>query len=758
MTYSNSLGLIASLLFPISLCSVSGLAQETRTPNVVVFLVDDLGADELACYASRFHETPNIDALAARGMRFTHSYSASTLCSPSRAALLTGRSPARLHLTDWIPGQEQINRKTVTPDWQTWIDRKRVLLPEAMKEQGYATCFLGKWHLVPRPKPTERDDPTRVAELEAIYQDHLPEHNGFDENYGGDHSPNQGRRFLYPEFRDFPGLEDRGTKEDCLTDVLTDCAVDFLERKRNEPFFLYFSYYTVHSPITGKPAYVEKYAQKLTTHRAAGYYMNNPGKAAMIQSLDESVGRVTTKLKEIGQLDNTLIIFTSDNGSQGNEFVVNYRGNKGTAYEGGTRVPLIVAGPRITNGVCTAPTITMDLYPTVLSYIGAPAKPEEHLDGQDVMPLLTGEGTIDERPLYWHYPHYDETIPYSSAVADGWKIIRYPDDGEVELYNLNDDPMETTNLAAANAEEAESMVQMLDQLLTSVNAQPAMPNADYDSTVFSGGIRDYRIWKQGQERADGGFRTFQIWSPHQAGKTRLRVLLPDDFDLRKQYRVLYVLPVHEDGVDEQSLLKHGDGLIEIKKNGFHNTHQLICVAPGYTSKPWYADHDLNLQKQDESHLLKTVIPFIQKRYAVQSDAKGRLLIGFSKSGWGAMALLLRNPDTFHRAAAWDAGIRVDMGPIAESERSARIARDWGSVENFEANRLSNLIRTRGKHLGNEVRLFYYNTAGRRAAGGVELHRLMVKKQIPHRYVMEPHRRHSWDSGWIPEAVTFLVSE
>ena len=678
---------------------------------------------------------------------------AARFCSPSRAALLTGRSPARLHLTDWIPGQKQINRKTVTPNWQTWIDRERVLLPEAMKEQGYATCFLGKWHLVPRPKPTEKDDPRRIAELKAMYQDHMPENNGFDENFGGNHSPNQGWRFLFPDFRNFPGLEDKGTEEDCLTDVLTDCAVDFLERKQNDPFFLYLSYYTVHSPITGKPAYVKKYEQKLADNPDAGYYMNSPGKAAMIQSLDESVGRVTAKLKEIGQLDNTLIIFTGDNGSQGNEFVVNYRGNKGTAYEGGTRVPLIVAGPRIETGVNDVPTIAMDLYPTILAYTGAPSKPEEHLDGIDIMPALSGNGTIDDRPLYWHYPHYDETIPYSSAIIDGWKVIRYPDDGKVELYNLSDDPMEMVDLAATNPERARSMVNSLDGLLSAANAQPALPNSDHDPTVFSGGIRDFRIWEQGKKQADGGFHTHQIWSPHQAGQTKLRILLPDDFDLRKKYRALYVLPVHEDGVN-----KHGDGLVEIKKHGFHNQHQLICVAPSFTSKPWYADHDLNSEKQDESHLLKTVIPFIEKRYPAQTDVKGRLLIGFSKSGWGATALLLRSPTVFHRAAAWDSGIRVDTGPIEADERAERIAREWGSVKNFEANRISNLIRTRGKELGEESRLFYFNTEGKRAIGGVKIHRLLVDNQIPHRYVMEPHRKHAWDSGWIPEAVAFLVGE
>ncbi|MEM9586650.1 MAG: sulfatase-like hydrolase/transferase [Planctomycetota bacterium] len=752
MTYDPRILLTILLSLTAAITLAQEAPQDALRPNVVLFLVDDLGADELACYSSRFHETPHVNALASRGMRFTHAYSGSTLCSPSRAALLTGRSPARLHLTDWIPGQKQINRKTLTPDWQTWIDRERVLLPEAMKEQGYVTCFLGKWHLVPRAKPTEQGNPLRVRELASMYRDHMPENNGFDENFAGDHSPNQGRRFLFPAFRSFPGLKDKGTEDDCLTDVLTDCAVDFLDRKGNNPFFLYFSYYTVHTPITGKPEYVRKYERKLADNPTAHYYMDSPGKAAMVQSLDESVGRVISKLREIGQLDNTLIIFTGDNGSQGNEFVVNHRGNKGTAYEGGTRVPLVVAGPRVQAGVCDVPAIGMDLYPTILSYIQVPQKPKEHLDGVDLMPLLTQTGTIDPRPLHWHYPHYDETIPYSSAIVDGWKVIRYPDDGKIELYDLNDDPMETNNLAMAKPGKAKSMVQILDRVLTDANAQPAIPNPDYDPSAFSGGIRDFRIWDEGRKKDDGGFRTHDLWSPHQAGKTRLRILLPDAFDLRKKYRVLYVLPVHEDGVET-----HGDGLVEIKKHDVHNQHQLICVAPGYTSKPWYADHDLNPHKQDESHLLKTVIPFIQKRYPVRADANGRLLIGFSKSGWGAATLLLRHPNLFHRAAAWDPGIRVDTGPIEESERSERIARDWGTPENFAAYRLTNLIRTHGKALGDEPRLFYFNTEGKRAVGGIEIHRLLVEQEIPHRYVMEPYREHAWDSGWLPEAVSFLVA-
>ncbi|MGK0238094.1 MAG: arylsulfatase A [Candidatus Pelagisphaera sp.] len=476
--------------------TVCGLVAADIKPNVVFFLVDDLGSGELECYASKFHETPNIDALASQGMRFTHAYSGATLCSPSRAALLTGRSPARSHLTDWIPGQVQINRKTVTPDWQTHMDHERVLLPEAMKEEGYATGFFGKWHLIPRNRPQDLGNKKKIAEIAAMHDDHMPEKHGFDENYGGDQSANQGRRFFYPDYHSFPGLEGKGSEKDCLTDVLTDCAVDFLERKKDESFFLYLSYYTVHGPITGKPEYVEKYRQKLADNPDAGYYMNNPNKAAMIQSLDESVGRVMAKLKEIGQLDNTLIIFTGDNGSQGDEFVVNYRGNKGTAYEGGTRVPLIVSGPRIQTGISEVPTIGMDLYPTILSFIDAPLKTAEHLDGVDIMPVLEDTGSIADRPFFWHYPHYDETTPYSSAIVDGWKVVRYADDGKTEVYNLNNDEMETNNLASKKPEKTKFLLKELDSYLADVGAQLALPDLDHDPSpdVFSGGIRDFKIW------------------------------------------------------------------------------------------------------------------------------------------------------------------------------------------------------------------------------------------------------------------------
>jgi hypothetical protein len=245
----------------------------------------------------------------------------------------------------------------------------------------------------------------------------------------------------------------------------------------------------------------------------------------------------------------------------------------------------------------------------------------------------------------------------------------------------------------------------------------------------------------------------QIFSPYQADSTTVRVLLPKNFDANKTYKVLYILPVIEN-----NNRRFGDGLNEIAKYNYHNTFQLICVAPEFTAPPWFADHATNKNLQDESHLLKTVIPFIDKLYPTLRSKEGRLLIGFSKSGWGAITLLLRNPELFHKVAGWDIGIRVDMGPIEENERLERINRIFGTISNFEDYRISELLKKNGKLLGQSARIFYYSCEGKRAAGGVEIHRFMVELGIPHQYLFEPKREHRWDSGWISGAVEFLVED
>lgn len=267
------------------------------------------------------------------------------------------------------------------------------------------------------------------------------------------------------------------------------------------------------------------------------------------------------------------------------------------------------------------------------------------------------------------------------------------------------------------------------------------------------GLAESAVQAQPVTTVKDGIRIHRLRSPWQAGDTTLRVLLPEELPPGERCRVLYVLPVHEDGV-----FRHGDGLQEVRKLNVHNQFQLICVSPAFSSEPWYADHDQNPAKQDEGHLLKTVIPFVEANYAARKEGSGRLLLGFSKSGWGAMTLLLRHPDLFHKAAAWDPGIRIDVGPFgADFDRKQRIRTSFGTDENFEKYRLSALLKVHGSGLGEEVRLFYFNRAGGiRTSGGRRLHQLMIQHRVAHRYVLGVHRPHRWDSGWLPEALRFLT--
>jgi len=245
--------------------------------------------------------------------------------------------------------------------------------------------------------------------------------------------------------------------------------------------------------------------------------------------------------------------------------------------------------------------------------------------------------------------------------------------------------------------------------------------------------------------------SYRIASPFQSDSTTVRVLTPDNLDLSKEYKVLYILPVIEN--DNR---RFGDGLLEIQKFNYHNIHQLICVAPEFTAMPWYADHATNMKKQDESHLLKTVIPYIDNILPTLKSGQGRLLIGFSKSGWGALTLLLRNSEVFDKAVGWDIGIRIDTGDLDASKMTEKIDRDFGTKENFEKYRISTLLKEKVSQLGAAPRLFYYNVEGKRGWGGTKIHQLMVELGMPHRYLYEPKRKHRWDSGWIPEAVAFLV--
>lgn len=465
----NRLGLL------LLLAASHALAAVTEKPNIVFLLVDDLGYGDFGCYGAQFHETPNIDQLAAAGTRFTNAYAACTVCSPSRAAILTGRYPARLHLTDWIAGHNNPTAKLRIPDWKMKINHERVLLPEALKDAGYATGFFGKWHLMPNGQPDMNE--------------HFPTNHGFDINVGGREwgQPKGPGKYFSPF--GMPGLDD-GKPGDYLTDKLTDAAVDFISANAGKkPFLLYFSYYTLHSPLMAPKALVEKYKRKAEGFQNTKNELLNPVRAGMVECLDNSVGRLVSRLEELGIAENTIIVLTGDNGGDYQETSGGLRNFKGWSHEGAVREPLIAKWPRkIAKGATREEmVIGMDFYPTFLDLAGLEPLPEEHLDGINIGPLLTGEGKATERDtLFWHYPHYHRTKPYGAIRVGDWKLIEFFEDGALELYDLKSDPAERNNLATDHPEKAADLLSKLKAWRVSVNAQMMTPNPNYEPSKKKG--------------------------------------------------------------------------------------------------------------------------------------------------------------------------------------------------------------------------------------------------------------------------------
>ncbi|MEK6235089.1 MAG: sulfatase [Planctomycetales bacterium] len=446
---------------------VAELAFAAEKLNVVFLMADDLGWNGPRFQGSDLHETPSLDRLAAEGMKFTDAYAACTVCSPTRAAVLTGQYPARLHLTDWIAGQRRPFAKLKIPDWTKQLEHSRVTLAEALQAKGYSTAHVGKWHLGAQP--------------------FYPEHQGFDVNVAGNSSGSPPGGYFLPNKLNLPGAK----QGDYLTDRLTDEALEIIERWKDRPFFLYFPYYTVHTPIQGKKELVKRYASKVkpdSKHR-------NPTYAAMVHSLDESVGRITAKLKELGIARRTVIFFTSDNGglSQRNGKLTGITDNfplrrgKGSAYEGGVRVPLVVRWPGVIQPgtVCREPVCSIDYYPTVLQLTGVSGDPKHNrdVDGRSLAPILKDpKSKLDRDAIYWHYPHYHAggDSPYGAVRAGDWKLIEFYEDMSVELYNLRDDLGEADNLVARMPDKADELRKQLHAWRSSVDAQMPTPNPNYD--------------------------------------------------------------------------------------------------------------------------------------------------------------------------------------------------------------------------------------------------------------------------------------
>jgi arylsulfatase A len=453
---------LTAKVFGLLLLSTAFLGASAPKLNVVLILADDLGWKDLGCYGSEFYKTPNIDKLAKDGMKFTQSYSACTVCSPTRAAILTGRYPARLHVTDWIPGLPPENPKLLVPDWTKYLPLKEVTLAKALKEVGYRTASIGKWHLGG----------------EAFY----PEKHGFDINIGGSEAPSPSSYFSPYKIASIPD----GPKGEYLTDRMGEEAVRFLQKERDNPFFLYLPHFAVHLPLQGKKALVEKYA----TQVRGGQAQTNAIYAAMLESLDDAVGQVRSQLEALNIADRTVIIFASDNGGRvPTTSNLPLRVGKGSCYEGGTRVPLIVFWPGVTKpaSVCETPVISMDLYPTVCEILGQRRLGKKAKDGVSLVPLLKEEKKIDREALFWHYPHYQHyqlggTTPYGAIRVGDFKLIEFFDDMRVELYDLGTDIGERHDLAASNPKKVKELRNRLHKWRNQVGAQMPSKNPNYDPT------------------------------------------------------------------------------------------------------------------------------------------------------------------------------------------------------------------------------------------------------------------------------------
>lgn len=438
-------------LLLLLLLAVSAFAAD-RKPNIVLVLIDDMGQTDLGCYGSKFYETPNVDKLARAGMRFTNAYSACTVCSPTRAALLTGRSPAALHVTDWIAGHNRPFAKLKIPDWTMELPADAPTLASELHRAGYVSGHFGKWHLGPAPATTH----------------------GFDVTVA-DNGKGQPASFFPPYKNEH--LTD-GPASEHLSDRLTTEAIKFIEQNKEKPFFVYLPHYAVHNPIAGKPEVIAKYKAKADPAAP----QRNPTYAALVETTDDSVGRLRAKLDELKLSDNTIFIYTSDNGGLiPNTTNLNLRAGKGSAYEGGVRVPLIVSWPGVTKpgSETKVPAISYDFLPTLLEAAGlAPSGPVE---GKSLLPVLKG-GTLPQRALFWHYPHYHPggATPYS-AIRDGdWKLIQFFEDLHTEVYHLGEDPMEAHDLAATEPARASALLLKLDAWRKEVGAQLPTANPDYN--------------------------------------------------------------------------------------------------------------------------------------------------------------------------------------------------------------------------------------------------------------------------------------
>lgn len=511
-----------SFCFPF-LCFLTGLLfvsplPAAERPNVLLIVVDDLGWRDLSVQGSDFYETPNVDQLAARGVRFLQGYASCQVCSPSRASIMTGRTPARMDTTEWFGakmGTEwKRNTRMLPAIYKNRLEPDRVTLAEAFREAGYRTFFAGKWHL---------------GEKEEDW----PEYHGYEINKGGHNKGSPPGGYFAPW--DNPRLEN-GPDGELLTLRLAKETASFIEAHAGEPFFATLCFYTVHGPAQTTRELWSKYREKalrqpkpekrLTLERRlpTRVVQDNPVYGGMVESMDTAVGMVLDTLEAKGLTEKTIVIFTSDNGgvSSSDHWATSnlpLRAGKGYQWEGGIRVPFIVSWPeKLKPGIdLDTPVIGTDIYPTLLDLAGLPMRPEEHLDGTSLVPALKGQD-LPQRPLFWHYPHYSNQggDPSSIIRFEDWKLIHYHETGEDELYRLGEDPMETVNVAAQFPGRVQEMRAMLNRWLEEVEARFPTENPGFDEAAF---VRQRKAVKEElrpQREADAVRMLEADWQPNKS--------------------------------------------------------------------------------------------------------------------------------------------------------------------------------------------------------------------------------------------------
>ncbi|MHC4124238.1 MAG: sulfatase-like hydrolase/transferase [Planctomycetota bacterium] len=464
--FLKTVGLGAAALAIHGCNGIKSAVEKEKPLNFVFILIDDMGWTDLGCYGSGFYDTPNIDTLASEGMRFTDAYAACPVCSPTRASILSGKYPARLGLTQWIGAD---GRPT---QYIRQLPLEEVTIAEAFKQAGYATGFIGKWHLGG--------------------EDYHPEKQGFDINIGGYYKgapPSYFAPYRIPTMKE-------GPKGEYLTDRHTNDALEFIKKNKDKPFLLYLSHYAVHTPRQAKKELIAKYkakAKKLPKDKrryldigdkvVTLLTQDNPEYAGMVESVDQGVGKIMSKLKKLGIDKDTVVIFMSDNGGQST--LTNYRqastsneplrAGKGWLYEGGIREPMIIKWPGVTRpgSTCSVPVTSTDFYPTMLEMANLPLKPEQHADGASLTGLLKGAKSLDREAIFWHYPHYhgSGSRPGGAIRAGDYKLIEFYEDNRVELYNLREDISEQNELSTKKPEKTAELSKKLHEWQKKVNAK-----------------------------------------------------------------------------------------------------------------------------------------------------------------------------------------------------------------------------------------------------------------------------------------------